>query len=353
MHCLVINDMVLISEKGVLHPRLQEFYNAYRAEHGTRSLPPREWMMRAPGAARMWIARRLGTGERLLTAGAPALIRLSHLTVPSGFLNSSGELAERFHDLVRYLQRDDISRKLWDRLSVFDDAASDAARLLRTAGEVGMGHLNILKGNVAEVFSIPHQIARLVTYRTVYAEAMLITGIRVRFAGSEARRLFSDNIIGTFLGNGNLAVHHLFEVKAGFNGSVEGAAQVVRWDHRLTSGVELSIPRTADVFSVPRSGDTSGILRRSLDEHVEFIEPDVARRIGDDFSYAHNMPDAGPRTIDLSTATRDIVTVLAPRGMSSIGLQQLSNVAADVERVSLGLSHDELDYLIRYLMVNR
>jgi hypothetical protein len=357
MHCLIVDDVILINEKGLLHPRLQEFYNAYRAEHGTRALPPREWISRASGKARMWIARRLRTGEALITADVPSqvLVRLGHLPLPSRFKTPAGALNERFHELVRYLQRDDISRKLWDRLSVLDNPASDAAIRLRTMGEVGRGHLNILKGNVVEVFSMPLQIARLATYRSIYPQAMLITGIRVRFAGAAGpARLFSDNIIGTFLSSGNLAVHHLFEVKGSLNAFVDGDLQVVRWHHRLGSGVELHVPRTADVFGIPRSGETSGILRSSLDEHLELIEPGVATRVGDDFTYAHNMPGAETRTIDLRTSSRDIVTVLAPRGQSSMGLQQLSSAAPDVMHQPMtGVSQDEVEYLMAYLMQNR
>lgn len=359
MHCLIVNDIVLIDGKGVLHPDLQEFYNAYRASRGADAAPPREWLALARGAARAWLDLRLGPAVRALTgATAPVLVHIAHWPIPQRFLDGSGALNQRFRDLAAYLNRSDITRKLWDRLGAFDDLTTEAAQLLRTTAEVSQGYLNILKGNIAEVFSIPQQLVTLARIREVYPDAVLITGIRVRTPGSAARRLYSDNVIGSFTAAGNLVIHHVFEIKAGYNGGVEGSSQIVRWHERFEEGVELLVPADADIFSIPRSGDTTGILRRTAHEHVEFLEVGSATRAGTDFVFGHNIADAGSRAIALRGASRDVITALGesaitPQGISAIGLDQVIQAGVDVERIPLGISHEEIDYLVSYLLRNR
>ncbi len=362
MSCLVVNDIVLISDKGVINTNLQAFYTSYRARKtaaGQVPLGAREWIPRARGAARQWLELKLGAAIRQIrqSASTAAKIHIAHMPVPNGFLNAQGQLNARFRKLVRYLERDDITRKLWDRLAVFNDAEHDAVRFLVQFQQVSRGYLNILKGNIAEAFSIPRQLLVLERYRDIYPNAVLITGLKARFQGQGARRLFTDNIIGTFSQDGNLVVHHVFEIKAGYNGGLAGTEQVVRWDHRIEQGVELLIPGDADIFRMPRSDQTVGILRTSARQHMASRRIRSAARVGDDFSFAHNIEGAN-RATSLRTADREVVTalgqsVISPSGMSSAGLEHLSSLPTDVERLPMGMQHDEMDYLVRYLLLNR
>lgn len=352
MHCLVPTE--IITEDGCLHPTLQEFYNAYRAERGSDALSPRDWLPHTRGAARAWLEQKLGGNIGLLRqTSTPVLIDITSTAIPKKFLTASGTFNEHFRTLVRYLQRDDITRKLWDRMGVFSDLESEASRLLRETGQVSLGHLNILKGNIAEILSIPHQILALRHLQNTYPQTALVTEVRVRLPGSDALLLYSDNIIASFE-NGNIIVHHVFEVKSGFNGGLAGTNQVIKWDQRFEEGVELVISSDADVFRLPHSGETTGILRTSAETHLNFIQPGAAASAGRELRFAHNMPGTR-QALELRLARRDVIGAfgqISISGSSAIGIEQaLQSIPADVERIALGLDHAELDYLMKHILL--
>lgn len=382
MHCLTINDVVIIGEDGFINPKLQEAYNAYAARHGSDALSGRAW---AIGRARAWLANILGIHvDELITAAQPILVKLDNLPIPPRFRGANGQPSERLRQILNYLNNDDALRKLWDRLSVFDDTASDAYRLLRDFSQASLGHLNILKGNIAEVLSLPRQAAVLERIRRLYPDAVIVSGIRVRTPGTGARRLFTDNIIASFAANGDLIVHHVFEVKAGFSGGVAGTDQILRWHQRLDEGIELIIPADAEILRLaPSTTETVALSRRSVASHIAEIQPSSSARVGEDFVFAHNMPDsASTRAIGLRGADRHVLTafgeenrgfsaaediqafatdtlsdfdqtIIHPLGESAMGLDFVTEAAPEIFRRPLFVNHNEMDYLVHTLFMNR
>lgn len=207
----------------------------------------------------------------------------------------------------------DLDRLRADRDALF--ARLDQLRTNPPAGEeISQAHFNILKGNMAEMLSLPYQRRVLSRLRQRESGAELFSGVRARLVRPDGTLgdpvQFTDNIIAT-PARGNLYVRAVFEVKSGPRGGQEATEQIHRW------------------------------IERHLDEGFVLEFPD-----GRSFRYDPGSREAG-QVINLARAPRHIVT---PRGAERLGETGAHGVAAPVEREPLARSADELDYLVRRVL---
>lgn len=369
MYCLTVDDIVLVDENGMIHEDLLQFYEdykAYKSQLGEEVLGPRRWISTTRrGVARKMLTQLLG-GDLSRIFGrrsTPILIDLPDIPRPAS-LND-----ERLAQLLRILEIH--KTKTWERLGRFDDLADEAVELVRLNRQASLGHLNILKGNIAEVFSLPLQVRILEAIKRgtspphlphllrginrAYPDAVLLTGIRIGDGTSGARRLFSDNIIAHWRSDGSLQILMVFEVKSGYRGGAAAAEQIFEWvERRIEDGFQLFIPANARYYDVPVGEGTSGLLGRSLGDDIEMLTDEglSGSRIGRGFAYTYD-PDgtrSGDRVINLVSSQRQIITV---NGASQIGIDPSSQVVGSRPPIELGLTSSELDYIKAKLLLDR
>ena len=182
-----------------------------------------------------------------------------------------------------------------------------------TNGEVSMGHMNILKGNIGELLSLPIQQSRLATVKqsTSWADARIEHDVRIQLpdskGGLESSKLFTDGMIVTERG-GNLYVSDVFEVKAGSKGGSEATGQVFEWNEgRLTDGATIIL------------------------------------KDGRRFVYRPGTQATG-QIINLLRAPRHLI---APKGSEHFGGKSADQIAVDPTRHALPVTPAELNYLAR------
>ncbi|TBW55760.1 hypothetical protein EZI54_11365 [Marinobacter halodurans] len=352
MQCLIIDD--LISAEGKInHPRVAEFYEAYvqrQRAAGRPVLEPRDWPPYARGAAYDFLFKLLG--ENIRRGGRtslPVLLDLAMIPRPSSMS------PERVSDLLRFLTRADNAPKTWERLSRFDDSVDAVTELLATERRVSRAYLNILKGNLAEVFSMPEQLRTLVRIKETHPDAVLLAGVRIIDPSSGASRLFSDNIIARWRSNGNLEVLSVFEIKSGYRGGGEAQEQIFEWiEGRIEEGFQLHLPRDARYYDIPRGQGTSAIVTRNMSDDIEVLvdNADQTAQMGRGWTYVYDPAghQSGPRVISLVSSDRQVITA---SGASQMGLNPSLGVAQGSNIVELGISSAELDFLAGQLFLAR
>lgn len=389
-HCSIELDVVFLDGSGSVRPEITELYNKYlrMMEGRNRAIAARNRgraassMSQSSSAEGSRVALRGGEElereipikdirEWLRTSGGRALERwildndaLEGLAaLRRAYLKRIDEFPRpvpgsdrhiRLEAILQYLREGDILYKLFDRFESFLNDTVNRA-ILTEMRLVNYGHINILMGNIAEVLSIPRQIETVsLLARRLNEPLTLFTGVRVRIGTSGGAMLYSDNVIGRIV-DGNLWIYHVFEVKSGFNGGVEAAKQVVRWDRSLSGPVQLIIPRTAHTVTVGPSDETVGLLRVSAEAHMSFLDPNQLVRHGDELVFSNAPPLSGPHVFNLRNAQRDIVNVLGQDmktslelgGESTVGLQQqLTHLAPEINNFTIsGVNRDDVTYL--------
>jgi hypothetical protein len=337
MSCLIVDDLLMTDEQGLVHGDLMQFYEDYRlSKIGANETPllPRDWVIMTRSRVAI---RRL---ESLLGAGfrggrgdsVPILIDLTTRPRPDSLT------PERLTDLLNLLRREDNLPKTWERLGRFDDVADTALEALRTERLANLGHLNILKGNLAEVFSMPQQLRVLNEIKATHPEAMIFSGARLRETGRSSR-LFSDNIIARRLSNGNLQILMVFEVKSGYQGGAAGTEQVFEWtERRIEDGIRLEFPAGSRFYDIPMGGNpaTDATIGR-LDTALSYVyDPD---RVTD-----------SERVISLISSNRQIITAT---GQSQSGVDASLGIVGDRSVMELGVTSNDLDYLCAQLLLDR
>lgn len=352
MQCLIIDDL-MSAEGKINHPRVAEFYEAYvQRQRATDSpiLGPREWIPYARGAAYEFLFKLLG--ENIRRGGQislPVLLDLAMIPQPPSMS------PERVSDLLRFLTRADNAPKTWERLSRFDDGADAVTELLATERRVSRAYLNILKGNLAEVFSMPEQLRTLVRIKEAHPDAVLLTGVRIAEPSSGASRLFSDNIIARWRGNGSLEVLKVFEVKSGYRGGGEAQEQIFEWiEGRIEDGFQLHLPSDARYYDIPRGQGTSAIVTRNISDEIEVLTGNTSQtaQMGRGWTYVYDPSghQSGPRVISLVSSERQVITA---SGASQVGLNPSLGLVQSSDAVELGISSAELDFLAGQLFLAR
>jgi hypothetical protein len=326
-------EILLNAERiGFIHPQLQEAYQGYRqgqVRAGRRPASPQEWAIRVTsGSPRRILVALLGPdyargARRVRTA---RFINLGDIPRPRGY----GDAQLQAH--IEVLLREPA--KLTERLGALIAERTTGGPITRFLARlrVNSGRFRILKGNVAEIFSLATQRRILRELRSVEPNARLITGVRMRLMSEQGQLarsvLFTDNIIAVERG-GNLHVLAVFEVKSGYEGGLEATSQIFRWiEERITDGSQLVIPSGARVLA---ADGTEQVVSRART-----------------FTYNPDRTDV-PRVVNIVAADRHIV---AARGSSHLGIDSPDQVGARVTRHTLDMSSAELDYLVGRLLAS-
>ncbi|MDH6439436.1 hypothetical protein M2158_007977 [Streptomyces sp. SAI-144] len=227
------------------------------------------------------------------------------------------------------------SERLWERLGklLAEPPHPGAASLGLLRRQVSAGRFRILKGNLAEIFSIPIQRAQLARIAKKHPTALLVSGVQVRLMRDgklSQLKLFSDNIIIVKKGN-RVQVLAVFEVKAGFKGGQEATEQIFEWiEGRFTDGSQLVLPKGSTFTSASGRPWTS---KREL-------------------SFTWKPSDADVPTVTglASAGERHLITA---RGSSALGVDSGMGVASTVTRHELSQTSAELDYLCGDILLGR
>lgn len=375
MSCLDVDEVLSPDGNSILHAGLQTLYAAYRKSSST---PRRaiEWLAMGHRGRRLsailsvigrnnWLRLRQG-----LRSSTPVMIDLLSLPKPLRFFHN-GQPTERFRQLQALLTNGDTTRKLRDRLGNLFDSASEARQILRTSREISLGYMNILKGNIAEILSIPRQLYVLSVYNRIYpGRAVLITDLRAQIGGSGAPRLFTDNIIGLVTEDGNLAVLHVFEIKSSLNGGVDGVHQVLRWDDRIQEGVTLHLAPDAKLYRFGSGSGTTAPMEITAERHIRDVARSHSRSSHGAFTFG-SQSTSSSRALQLREADRTVmaslnrggltqasisntglsVSQLTPTDFSLAGLDSVSAFGPDIARMELDVTHEEIEYLAATILL--
>jgi hypothetical protein len=158
---------------GFAHTELQAAYQRYVSMQGRRGVKPAdavEWARRTRGRPRELLTALLGPGfDRRLTGVQARPLNLLDIPRPVAYteklLQAHREIALR-------------SERLWERLGRLLDEPRQAGAVslgvLRR--QVSPGHFGIMKGNLAEIFSLPIQHAELTRIAKEHPGALLVSG---------------------------------------------------------------------------------------------------------------------------------------------------------------------------------
>ncbi len=295
----LLEALILPDRSGFTDPLLDIAYRAYRDRGGIAE--PAVWAVRVKtGAPRERLEQLLGpdyaAGHRGGMPG-PAIIDVSTIQMPPGY--SPQDLAR---DLELLRDRPDL---LLAHLNRMTESPIDG-------NEINIGHYNILKGNVAELLSLPRRLEALEEVRRHHPDAELYSGVTARFYQLDGTLTgpvaFSDDIIASARFEG-LVLHRLFEVKSGSQGGAQATEQVHRWiEGHATWGMVINLP---------------GI-------DIDFHYSDTTRLVR-----------------NLTTAPREI---LSPEGTEHLGMGSADQVVAPVERRSIGRTPEQIAYLTRLVV---
>ncbi len=310
-----LDELLNAGRTGFVHAELQTMFQRY-ARRNRRADPVRWALAQTSGRARAILVARLGPDYVQQTRIHRRFIHLVNVARPHGWD------AQRARRLIEELmqQRSRLLERL-DGLLAQRRSTDVVARFLANVRPLA-GHFRILKGNLAELLSMPLQrrILRQIADVPGGEDCRLLTGVRIRTADGRSM-LFSDNLVGR-IRRGNLEIFAVNEVKAGYSGGAEATEQVFEWiEGRLDDGMELVLPRGSRIIAPDGAEE---ILTRELS-----------------FTYRPGTRDAG-QVIGLASAPRFLITA---RGVSHLGVDSAMQIAPNVTRMELDYSASELDYL--------
>ena len=325
-------DVLLNAERtGFAHTELQEAYQRYSANQVRGKQPvkkPEDWARSVTrGRPRELFTVLLGPdyAKRLVVREAPPL-NLLDIPRPAAYgdelLRAQREVALK-------------SDRLWERLAKLADEPQDAgaASLGLWRRRVSAGRFRILKGNLAEIFSLPIQRAELARIAKQHPTALLVSGVKVRLMQGKKLsplKLFSDNIVIVKRGN-RVEIKAVFEVKAGFKGGQEATEQIFDWiEGRFTDGSQLVLPK--------------GTRLTAANGRTWTTKTELA------FTWKPGSKDVPTVTGLASAAERHLITA---RGSSTLGVDSVMGVASKVVRHELQQSSAELDYLGGDILLGR
>jgi hypothetical protein len=322
----VAQDFLNARGTGFIHADLQRHYQRYRQWYrqqnpGMEPAGPVEWTrLTRRREAREILQVLLGPdfARRASRARRSRHVNLADVPRPQGYTDQM--VRQHLQELNRHAEQ------VLDRLGSLrrERSTGDALTQYTARRRVNEGHFRILKGNIAEVLSLPIQRAVLRRVNSQQRSARIIRGVRARLMEDgrlSQSLLFSDNIIAYERG-GNLYVRGVFEVKSGYQGGQEATMQIFEWlERRLTDGSQLVIPRGAKLMA---ADGTERVVRR-------------ARA----FTYDPTSRGRG-RVILLFSADRHLITA---RGAGHLGMDSAMRVATDVHRRELSLTSEQVDFL--------
>lgn len=325
--------MLGIKCSGFSNIELNGYYQRYVQREGKNALSPREWALRQTrGFPRKEFERILGKDyvRRTREIGSSKRIKnLSDIPKPKDYSPQT---------INKHLQTCwDNREQAIERLSKFRDEILTISPDLRGRAlkEVNEGILRIFKGNIGEILSrgIQTKILKKVAPEIVkkfpgvkIKDVILISGVRIKLPGNNSPLLFSDNIIAT-LKNGNLQVRGVIEVKAGYKGGSEATTQIFDWiEKRLEEGAQLIIPKNSRVMDIAGRE----VITQSSQIYTYFPDSSLIKRV--EF---------------LATADRYIITA---KGKSYLGLESASQIAPKVSRFEMGVTSEQIDYLMKILL---
>jgi hypothetical protein len=325
----LLEDFINTTNTGFTHIDLEEAYQAYKkgkVKADEVPLEPRKWALaQKSGAPRRILETLLGAdyAKRTKSAIPNWSINLGNLPRPAAYTE---EILKKHFDVVF-----GEPKKLLERLEKVLEAEESSDPLVKFLArrKVTSGHFRIMKGNVAEIFSLGIQKRVLTEIAKKHPGAKLISGIRMRVMEKgklSSLRLFTDNVIAIER-KGGLEILAVFEVKAGYKGGQEATEQVFEWVERIIEdGSQLVLPKGATMLA----GDgTSLVVKKELS-----------------FTYKPKRRDTASVT-NLLSADRHVITA---KGASHLGLDSSMRTAKDLIRKELDLTAEELDYLCGRLL---
>lgn len=335
-------DVLLNADRtGFAHTELQAAYQRYtdrvsRQNRGLERLgqkpqptrPPAEWASAVTrGRPRELFVTLLGPdyAKRLIAVDAPPR---NLLDIPRPDDYSAELLAKHVETALR-------SERLWERLGrlLAEPLDPGAASLGLLRRQVSTGRFRILKGNLAEIFSVAIQRRELARIAKEHPTARLVSGVRVRLMRDgkpSSSVLFSDNIIIEMKGD-RVEVLAVFEVKAGYKGGQEASEQIFEWiERRFTDGSQLVLPKGSTFTS---AGGRTWTSKRELS-----------------FTWKPEKPGVPTVTGLASAGERHLITA---RGSSALGVDSGLGVGSKVTRHLLPLTSAQLDYLCAYILLGR
>jgi hypothetical protein len=321
-------DFLNPERNGFINAELQRFYQAHRtrilAQGGTPQ-EPLAWVRATRGRSRALLEQLLGPDfvARLNLPGSGRMINLGDVPRPRGY--SEQDLLSH----INQLNRD--SARITDRLTDFlaRRRTGGVIASFMAARRVNVGYLWILKGNIAESFSMSLQRQILAALNATNPRTRIFQGVRIQLmSGNRLSRelLFSDNIMASII-DGNLVLRGIVEVKSGFRGGEQAAEQIFRWIERnITDGSRVVIPQGARIL------DAAG-QERTVTQAMSFVyDPSSSAR---------------GRVVNLMRTDRHVII---PRDSGYIGIESGMHVAAGVQLHRLPQSSAELDYLAARMM---
>lgn len=138
-----------------------------------------------------------------------------------------------------------------------------ATKLELANGEIPLGHLNNLTGNIAEIFAKDKKNAVLQAIRATSggAGAFLASGVK-RIDGVRGHVVeFTDDMVVKLNANGHLEVLHVFEVKAGKRGGQEATAQVFGSIENELNELDRIVVNGKQYVYHPGSGKSQQVLK--------------------------------------------------------------------------------------------
>jgi hypothetical protein len=224
-------------------PQLREIY--LRETAGLSSAPSvQSWINRLDDASEAagvlrWLCGDDFRAQAVSRVGLPSpLVQFNSIPAPTtGFASRT-----RAQVLASVMSVVGADRHLFDRLRVlFDTGGAHRIPHMLAVGTTPRWVINILRGNVAELLT-REQVLSVIREggafgHTLPSGAVLVTGARVRRAGSAASVLFTDGLVGAIV-DGRWHWYGVVEVKSNVAGLGDAAEQVMSW--RDVSGLNTS-----------------------------------------------------------------------------------------------------------------
>ena len=329
----IIDDFLNAGQTGFTHAELQEMYQSYRysmIKKGETPTSPESWAFRqTKGRARDLLESLLGKNYAKGIGAGRSHRAINLLDIPRP-KNYSQELVEEQIQYILKNHSEKVTERLKDALRA---ETNEFAIMGQLRQRINPGYFRIMKGNIAEIFSIKTQKAVLQEIAGKiagkYPDANIISGIQMKVmesSGLSKSMLFTDNIIAVHY-KGNLYIRGVFEVKSGFKGGQEATSQIFKWiEDKVVDGSELVIPKGSKLLN------TKG---------EEFLTSKIQT-----FQYRPGSSEPG-QVIGLMNADRHIITA---KGVSHLGIDSAMQVATEVKRHELEITSEQLDYLTGQLL---
>lgn len=319
----LLDDILNVDGSGFTNTKLNEAYQKYKQRRGDKVANPKEWALRqTTGFPREIFEKELGKNyarQTRVIGNSKRFKNIDDTPKPKDY----SQLKIKKHIQTCWRNKEQLFERLLDiRDEILKLSPELQARALKQVNE---GLLRIFKGNIGEILSKDKQIRILQEVATEFPDVMLISGLKVKLPGNNNPKLFSDNILAT-MRSGNLQVRGVFEVKAGYKGGSEATTQIFEWiEGKLDEGAQLIIPQNAHIIDRKR--------REIITQTPQF------------FTYSPG--SSAPRRVErLASANRYIITA---KGKSHLGLESSSQIAAEVNRVEMDVTSEQIDYLMKIL----